>query len=721
MAPDGGANERILDLYTTHALDLQRVEAGQRREIRKLLKELEGDIVAQLARIDPTGVTRGSAKQARLGKLLEQVRDTVRASYRSANTMLRGELRELADLEVGFAARAINQGVGFDLATGSITRAQAQALVSDVLVQGAPVADWWSQQAGDTLERFKREMRMGIAEGETNAQLIRRVRGGTQNGAPVQGFMETSRRNAESLVRSATQSVAQRAKETAYEANADIIKGVMWTATLDGRTTVGCAARDKLLYKVGTHEPIDHDLPWDGGPGNRHWGALSEGSLIRTESGLTPIEHVREGDRVLTHDGTWSSVTSTMRKRAQHGVMRVAHMKSGRVLRATYDHPVWKPGTGWVFMGRLKAGDQLCCDPYGVEEIIGASRLVVSETEDSPACGRQSQIALERTIKFVAAKIGLKSGEKVGAREIEDRAIGMVLRDPLGVYGDQSAMHHNFALAHVLGQMGLYRFRAVLALLRSFGSAVDFANALIKPIALVGLNHAGKYGRVFRRVSFGHPLGVPGVIGVGLLGVPKSPMAFARRVNDAPGINVDPRLLFLGPDGNGVPFRVRPQSTVRKALFALDPTQGDSVLDVAGLNEVAEARVQLGHDEVHSIGVQTETPYVYDLGVQGNSSYFANGVAVSNCRSTSAPVTKSFRDLGVDADEAPPGTRASMDGQVPGDTSFEGWLSRQSKARQEEVLGPGRAELWRKKGLSFRDLVDGQGRELTLEQLRARI
>ena len=280
MATDGGANERILDTFTRNAIDLQRVEAGQRRRILAILRDLEGELVAQLARVDPTGVTRTAARQARLEKLQAQVKDTIRAAYRSAGSVLRGELRELADIEAQFAARAINQGVGFALASGELTRQQVSSLVDGVLVQGSPVGDWWSRQAGDTLERFTDAMRLGIAEGETNAQLIRRIRGGTQNGEPVQGFMEITRRHAESLVRSATQAAASAAKDETYRQNADIIKGVMWVSTLDGRTTLGCAARDGLLYTVGDHQPIDHDLPWEGGPGNRHWGCRSTSAPV---------------------------------------------------------------------------------------------------------------------------------------------------------------------------------------------------------------------------------------------------------------------------------------------------------------------------------------------------------------------------------------------------------------------------------------------------------
>lgn len=271
--PDG-ANDRILDAVQRHAIDLLRLEAGERRQVLSILRDLEGEIVTALRRVDPTGVG-DRYRPARMQKLLDQVRDTIRGSYRDISRAMTGELIELADIEAEAIARIINRGVGFDLAENTLTREQLRSLARGVLVQGSPVSEWWADQAGQTLRRFTREMRMGIAAGETNAQLVRRLRGGVQDGERIAGFMQTTRHHAESLVRSATQAVAGEAKQAVYEANADILQGVMWVATLDARTTVGCAARDGLLYTVEDREPIGHDLPWDGGPGNRHFGCRS--------------------------------------------------------------------------------------------------------------------------------------------------------------------------------------------------------------------------------------------------------------------------------------------------------------------------------------------------------------------------------------------------------------------------------------------------------------
>lgn len=91
-----------------------------------------------------------------------------------------------------------------------------------------------------------------------------------------------------------------------------------------------------------------------------------------------------------------------------------------------------------------------------------------------------------------------------------------------------------------------------------------------------------------------------------------------------------------------------------------------------------------------------------------------------NCRSTKLPVTKSWRDLGIDIDEFNPSERASMDGQVPSKMDYEEWLKEQSPERQDEVLGPTRAKLFREGNLSLKELYSAQGEELTLEELRKR-
>jgi len=90
-----------------------------------------------------------------------------------------------------------------------------------------------------------------------------------------------------------------------------------------------------------------------------------------------------------------------------------------------------------------------------------------------------------------------------------------------------------------------------------------------------------------------------------------------------------------------------------------------------------------------------------------------------NDRCTTVDITKTWKELGIDIEEAPPGTRASMEGQVS-DKTFEDFLARKGKDYQDEVLGKGRAELYRSGKITFNQLLNQDGNMLTLKQLEAK-
>jgi SPP1 gp7 family putative phage head morphogenesis protein len=89
------------------------------------------------------------------------------------------------------------------------------------------------------------------------------------------------------------------------------------------------------------------------------------------------------------------------------------------------------------------------------------------------------------------------------------------------------------------------------------------------------------------------------------------------------------------------------------------------------------------------------------------------------CRSTTAPVLKSWKELGIDLQEAPSGTRASMDGQALEAETYQTWLKKKSASFQDEVLGPSRGKLFRE-GMPLDRFVDQSGKEYTLKQLRSK-
>jgi len=99
---------------------------------------------------------------------------------------------------------------------------------------------------------------------------------------------------------------------------------------------------------------------------------------------------------------------------------------------------------------------------------------------------------------------------------------------------------------------------------------------------------------------------------------------------------------------------------------------------------------------------------------------FARPPAHINCRSTTVAITKSWKELGFDVEDLPPATRASMDGQVPANTTYFEWLTRQSSATQSEVLGPARMKLWKEGGVTPDRFQNDAGHYYTLAELKRR-
>lgn len=106
----------------------------------------------------------------------------------------------------------------------------------------------------------------------------------------------------------------------------------------------------------------------------------------------------------------------------------------------------------------------------------------------------------------------------------------------------------------------------------------------------------------------------------------------------------------------------------------------------------------------------------------GHSIPWGNGPPAHwACRSTSVPVTRSMAEItGKAADQIAPRTRASMDGQVAKSLTFDQFLKNKPPEFADEMLGKGRAELWRSGKITLNQLLDQRGNPLTLAQLQSR-
>lgn len=93
------AADRIQDKLIERDILFRRADGHIRRLVNKRLAELERDIKALLARIDPHSAVRPAARERRLKRFEEEMRPLVSAAYSDINRIAKGEFRKAAKTE----------------------------------------------------------------------------------------------------------------------------------------------------------------------------------------------------------------------------------------------------------------------------------------------------------------------------------------------------------------------------------------------------------------------------------------------------------------------------------------------------------------------------------------------------------------------------------------------------------------------------------------------
>lgn len=88
----------------------------------------------------------------------------------------------------------------------------------------------------------------------------------------------------------------------------------------------------------------------------------------------------------------------------------------------------------------------------------------------------------------------------------------------------------------------------------------------------------------------------------------------------------------------------------------------------------------------------------------------------ARCRGFVSPVTKSFEEMGIEANEFAPAVRASMDGEVAGPVTYPEWFAGQNDTFQRNVLGGPRFDRFKSGDLDLKDMVRDQ-RILSINEL----
>ncbi len=262
----------LADTFVGHQVNLLRFSVAERRIIFTMLSKLQVSLEKQLEKTIPEQGAATFSRQ-RLKALFALTDKLIEQRYRTIAEHHQSTILTLAEAESEKAVRLVNAQVGAALLSVGATDATLQAMLKDDLVDGRPAKDWWSQQADTLRRRFHQAMRQGVFAGDTLSQLKQRVRG-TRARQYQDGLMALASRNAEALIRTSVQSVANAARYETLKANDDVLAGQEWLSTLDNRTTPICQALSGQAWDFDGN-PIGKTTQPFPGPPPAHWGCRS--------------------------------------------------------------------------------------------------------------------------------------------------------------------------------------------------------------------------------------------------------------------------------------------------------------------------------------------------------------------------------------------------------------------------------------------------------------
>lgn len=237
-------NDDLASEILSRELSLNRYDASLRSQSIEVLRDLE---------IKIQSILRGNLSRfnrTELNEKLRLVREAINDSYKVIEEITSEELGVVAVKEADFLETAVNELTKVNLFSEKPTASQLVSLAVNAVVQGAILANWWKRQAADTYFRISTQARIGYGSSQSNIA------------EQISMQMTTGRRNADALIKTAVHTVSSLSRERMYKDNSSVMKGKVYVAVLDNRTSIQCIAYDGSTYDMDNKPIGKKSLPY---------------------------------------------------------------------------------------------------------------------------------------------------------------------------------------------------------------------------------------------------------------------------------------------------------------------------------------------------------------------------------------------------------------------------------------------------------------------------
>lgn len=244
-------NEELRDALLRRQTYLLRYSGNVRDRMLAVLARTEGDIAEKIRAklVGNAGLTT-QVELRRLQSLIEQIRRIREPAWKEANGILRDEMVRLSMAEAVSIQSTVTLLLPVVITTSMPSARLLRSIALSRPFQGAVLGEWAAGMQAADLRVMHNAIQLGMTAGEDMRTIARRVVG-TASAKGADGVLEMTRRQVQSVVRTAVQHVTNHSRTTWFLENSDVVAQEYFVATLDSRTTPVCRANDGKTFPMG--------------------------------------------------------------------------------------------------------------------------------------------------------------------------------------------------------------------------------------------------------------------------------------------------------------------------------------------------------------------------------------------------------------------------------------------------------------------------------------
>jgi SPP1 gp7 family putative phage head morphogenesis protein len=220
-------------------------------EIDNILTTAFRDVVQLI--LSPQYANLKPGQKARIMTLFARTSQKIAGGYGDVSSFMYDTSLELGSIESQLAASQLAALV----ADSSEVRLSTIAPLDDATIravaefpiEGLPFGDWWAKQAADMALATKRQIQIGIINGETPGTIVKRILPVGLPGEPA--VLKTARNSVQMLVRTSFTTIQNQAALRTYQqaGRGKVSDSYKYVAVRDTRTSPICRALDGRIFK----------------------------------------------------------------------------------------------------------------------------------------------------------------------------------------------------------------------------------------------------------------------------------------------------------------------------------------------------------------------------------------------------------------------------------------------------------------------------------------